>query len=404
MVYTQQLPRIIISGTGSAVPPHRLSNPDLEKMVDTSNDWIIERTGISERAISTQYEPLPVLGAVAGHVALKSAGLTAKDIGLIIFANHKSGTFAVPDNATIVQYLLGAECPAHDQNGGCTGGIIAESAGYNALAGKLYAHLMRNPEEEIPHDVLNFKVLVLAGDTLSHVLNYKDRATCILLSDGVGAAVLQFSLDQTVLEKKYGFLGCYLNADGSLGPNLWWKSGVGPQFSSVDGNLTYGGHEAQVKRPDFHMDGQVVFKPAVRMMTEAFEKIVEQEHIDKSSPEYSQMMIDPHQANWRIVDAVRKRTPFAPEQVYAEGIKKYGNNSLGTYMVAQDELHVGGHLYPGRLLAKVAFGAGFIWGADLHRWALNRPKPSQITSDAEKQALVRMYYSKYSEWVSQLCA
>ncbi|MBN1646012.1 hypothetical protein JW868_03160 [Candidatus Woesearchaeota archaeon] len=399
------LSRVAVLGTGSAVPPGRLSNKDLEAMVETSNEWITERTGMEVRSVSTENEPLPVLGAVAATAALRSAGVERPSY--IIFGNHKTGTYSVPDNAAIVAELIGVKCPAHDMSGGCSGGLIAEDIAANKLYGLLMQQLMRG--EDIS-EVLKTTVLVLAGDTLTHVLDYKDRGTCILLSDGVGAALYGFTTNSTAIQEKHGYLGSYLMSDGALGRLLWWASGAGPQF---DENLKYIGNAGTVDhprhrgqkdfRPRFHMNGNEVFRHAVRKMTGAAEMLIQQLGIDQESEEYKTMLVIPHQANGRIVQAVIEKLGLPADNVWQLGVARYANNSLGTYMIAQDEMHTEGRLDKGRLLLKNAFGGGLTWGANLNRWALNPPTADLVMAIDEKLELMKEYYAKYKEWEARMC-
>jgi len=379
-----ELPRIGVLKTGSMVPPNKLTNSHLEELVDTSDEWIVSRTGIKERRISTKTEPLPVLGAVAGRATMNDPEIDAKNIAFLIFANNKTGPYNVPDNACISQHLIGANnALALDTGGGCSGGIIAEARAYEFLKTKLMNKLEKNPNflktQEYQEFIRNTEVLVLAGDTLSTVVNYEDRNTCVLLSDGVGAARIGYIDTDEAKQEKLGYLSFFGKSDGDKGNLLWWPSGLGPQFENKQGKFGFSQElSEQYEKPYFHMNGKEVFKNAIGTMAEAFLETVKEAGIDTDSEEFHELLLNPHQANLRIMQGVVKRLGIHIDNVYVDGVRSFANNSLATYMIGQDELYRNGRLWKGRLQAKTAFGGGLSWAASLMRWALDKPTKNDV--------------------------
>ena len=324
--------KIKIVGIGSYVPEKVLTNADLEKMVDTSDEWITTRTGIKERRIASDEQATSDLGIEAGRLALEDAGLTADDIDLILVATNTTDT-PFPSTACWIQKGLGADhVPAFDISAGCTafiyGMIIAESL---ILSGT------------------NKRILLLGPEMLSRVTNWKDRNTCVLFGDGAGAVVLEESFDDS------GMLSSYWGADGNLGDLLVLPGGgsrVPTTHESVDKDLHY-----------LHMKGNEVFKHAVKRMGEAAVKSLKKAGLEKKDVDY----LIPHQANIRIIDATGRRLELPPEKVFSN-IHKYGNMSVATVPVGLDELVKGGELKKGDIIVLDAFGAGFTWAALVYRW------------------------------------
>ncbi|HUU52546.1 MAG TPA: beta-ketoacyl-ACP synthase III [Candidatus Heimdallarchaeota archaeon] len=324
--------KIKIVGIGSYTPDKVLTNADLEKMVDTSDEWIVSRTGIKERRIASDDQATSDLGIEAGRLALKDAGLTADDIDLILVATNTTDT-PFPSTACWIQKALKADhVPAFDISAGCTafiyGMIIAESL---IVSGT------------------NKRILLLGPETLSKVTNWKNRNTCILFGDGAGAVVLEESLDDS------GMLSSYWGADGNLADLLSLPGGgsrIPVTHDMVDQNLHY-----------LHMKGNEVFKHAVKRMGEAAVESLKEAGLTTDDVDY----LIPHQANIRIIDATGRRLKLPPEKVFVN-IHKYGNMSVATVPVGLAELYQEGKLKKGDIIVMDAFGAGFTWAALVYRW------------------------------------
>lgn len=324
--------RIKIVGSGFYVPEKILTNADLEKMVDTSDEWITTRTGIKERRISDSGVFTSDMCAAAGRSALEDAGLDVDDIDAILVATSTPDTI-FPSTACWTQSKLNADhVPAFDISAGCTGFlygmIIAEGLIFSGSAKR---------------------VLLLGGETLTKITNWKDRQTCVLFGDGAGAAVLEKSGDDT------GMLSHYWKADGNLAELLQQPGGglkEPPSYAMVDQDLQY-----------LAMKGNEVFKHAVKRMGEAATKALKKAGLEKSQVDY----LIPHQANVRIIDATGKRLKLPPEKVYVN-IHKYGNTSVATIPIGMHELKQDGKLTPGTHIVMVAFGAGFTWAAVTYRF------------------------------------
>lgn len=316
-----------IIGTGSAVPEKVLTNSDLEKMVDTSDQWIVERTGIKERRIADEKTSASTLATQAAWKALNSAGIRPEQIDLILVATV-TGDMPFPSAACIVQKNLGAlQAPALDIGAGCTGFIY----------GLHVAEAMIKSQQA--------KIILLIGvEILTKITDWTDRNTCVLFGDGAGAVLLKGT------PEKKGILGTYLAADGRLGEMLMMPGG---------GSLFPASHESVDKRLHFlKMEGNGVFRIAVEMMEEASLKILERTKIQSSEID----ILVPHQANFRIITATAKRLNMPMEKVYVN-IDKYGNTSSASIPIGIDEIRNGGNYKPGMKLLLVAFGAGFTWGS-----------------------------------------
>jgi len=324
--------KIKIAGIGSYTPDKVLANVDLEKMVDTSDEWIVTRTGIKERRIGSDDQATSDLGIEAGRLALKDAGLTADDIDLILVATNTTDT-PFPSTACWIQKGLKADhVPAFDISAGCTGFIygmiIAESL---ILSGK------------------NKRILLLSPEMLSKVTNWKDRNTCVLFGDGAGAVVLEESADDS------GMLSSYWRADGNLAELLLLPGGgsrMPVTHEMVDQNLQY-----------LHMKGNEVFKHAVKRMGEAAVESLKEAGLTTDDVDY----LIPHQANIRIIEATGRRLKLPPEKVFVN-IHKYGNMSVATVPVGLAELYQEGKLKKDDIIVMDAFGAGFTWAALVYRW------------------------------------
>lgn len=324
--------RIKIVGTGFYVPDKILTNQDLEKMVETSDEWIVTRTGIRERHIASEDQATSDLAAEAARRALEDAGISAEEIDLILMATSTPDTI-FPSTACRVQHNLGADhVPAFDLSAGCTGFlygmIVAEGLILNGTARR---------------------VLLIGAELLTKITNWEDRSTCVLFGDGAGAVVLEESQDDS------GMLSAYWRADGSLGELLILPGGgtrIPASHESVEQKLHY-----------LQMKGNEVFKHAVKRMGEAAVEALKIAGLKKKDVDY----LVPHQANIRIIDATGQRLKLPPEKVYIN-IQRYGNISVASIPVAIHELKEAGQLKKGDILVFDAFGAGFTWAAVVYRW------------------------------------
>jgi 3-oxoacyl-[acyl-carrier-protein] synthase-3 len=324
--------RIKITGSGFYVPDKILTNFDLEKMVDTSDEWIITRTGIKERRIASKDQATSDLAVEAGRRALKDAGLGIKDIDLIIVGTSTPDTI-FPSTACWVQKALGADhIPAFDISAGCTG----------FLYGMILAEgLILNGEVK--------RILLVGGELLTKITNWKDRNTCVLFGDAAGAFILEESDD------KSGMLSFYWKADGSLGDLLLMPAGgtrVPATAQSVAEKLHY-----------LQMKGNDVFKHAVKRMGEAALEALKRAGLKRDDIDH----FIPHQANIRIIDATGRRLNVPQEKVYSN-IHKYGNVSVASIPISVHELKQEGKLKKGDIIVMDAFGAGFTWAAVVYRW------------------------------------
>jgi len=321
-----------IIGTGSYVPEDVLTNANLEKFVDTNDEWIRSRTGIRERHIAPKDMPVSELCYQAGLKALEDAQIAPEEVDLIIVATI-TPDYAFPATACIVADRLGAKnAAAFDLEAGCTGFIYGVVTGSQFVATGMYK-----------------TVLVIGGDTLSKVLNWEDRLTCILFGDGAGAAVLQ------PVEEGFGFLSSELGSDGSGGKLLFQPAGGSQCPASLE--------TVEKKLHTLQMEGKEVYKFAVRIMGNVSVKVLEKAGLTKEDVD----LLIPHQANIRILDAAVKRIGISPDNVVVN-LDKYGNMSAASIPVALDEVSRAGRLAEGDIIVMVGFGTGLTWGACVLKW------------------------------------
>jgi 3-oxoacyl-[acyl-carrier-protein] synthase-3 len=324
-----------IVGTGSYLPETTLTNKDLERMVETSDEWIVSRTGIRERRVAEPHDATSDLAARAAERALACAGLSAADIDLLVVGTS-SPDHLFPSTACITQTKLGLTCPAYDVNAACSGFIYALQAATTAI-------------ESGRHHT----VLVVGADALTRHVDFTDRATCVLFGDGAGAIVLRAA-------EEPGVLAIELGADGSGGDLLKVPAG-GSALPCTEERIR--------NREQFlQMNGNEVYKFAVRMIPKATVKALE---ATGNSVEDLAWLV-PHQANKRILDTIEERLGIAQERVYSN-VENTGNTSAGSIPLALDDLYTSGRLQPGDLIALVGFGAGLTWGAVTLRWTMTVP-------------------------------
>ncbi len=323
-----------IAGTGRYVPEKVLTNTDLEKIVETSDEWIIKRTGIRERRIAAEDQSTSDLALEAARMALDRAGIAAEDLDAIILATLTPDTYC-PAGACYVQNLLGAtNACAFDLSAACTGFVYGITVG---------ASLVRTGVHK--------NVLVLGAETLSRFIDYTDRNTCILFGDGAGAAVL--SRAEEGGDSK--LLDHYLRSDGG-GTDLIIMPGGGARRPSshdtVDGKLHF-----------LSMQGNDVFKFATKSMQTLIETAIERNGLSADDLD----LVVPHQVNSRIIDTVLRKVDIPEEKIYLN-LQRYGNTSAASVPMALHEAVEEGRIQEGSLVLLVAFGAGLTWGYNLVRW------------------------------------
>lgn len=321
-----------IAGVGSYVPEKIVTNFDLEKLVDTSDEWIMSRTGIKERRIAAAGEFTSDLAAHAAVRAMKKAGVKAEEIDLIIVATI-TPDMPFPSTACLVQQKIGAyRAAAFDIEAACSGFIYGLEIGQQFIMSRTYN-----------------TVLVIGAEKLSSIVNWKDRNTCVLFGDGAGAAILQNR------PNSHGLLTCCMGADGQKA-DLLSMPGGGSRCPASAQSVQDGLHFLR-------MDGQEAFKNAVQAMN-----VAAQECLRRCEMDISQIKcIIPHQANQRIIDAVGKRIGALPEQVFVN-LEKYGNTSAASVAIALDEAVEKKRIQRGDLILLVVFGAGLTWGAAIIEW------------------------------------
>ena len=324
--------RASITGIGAYVPDRVLTNDELSQMVDTSDEWIVERTGIRERRIAAPEQALSDLCRPAAEQALERAGAEAASIDLLIVATV-TPDMSFPSTAAILADQLGApDAGAYDLSAGCTGFMYALAQAYGMLAGGLAT-----------------RALVVGGDVLSKILDWSDRSTCVLFGDGAGAVVMERA-------DSGGFLGFELGADGSGGPQLYMPAG---------GSRSPASAETIAQRQHFaHMNGREVFKFATRVLVSSAEEILEECGHTVSDLD----LYIPHQANVRIIDHAVHKLGISGDKVVVN-VDRYGNTSSGSIPLALADAVAENRLRQGDLLLMTGMGAGLTWGSALMEWS-----------------------------------
>jgi 3-oxoacyl-[acyl-carrier-protein] synthase-3 len=323
---------VTIIGTGSYVPEKVLTNADLEKMVDTTDEWIVTRSGIRERHIARADEATSDMAAEASRRALAQAGVTAEEVDLIIVATI-TPDMIFPNTACLVQNLIGAKnATCFDLEAACSGFLY----GMNVATQFIRTGMVKT-------------ALVIGAEKLSMVTDWEDRTTCVLFGDGAGAVVLR------ACDKPQGFLSVVTGSDGSLADLLKLPGGGSRHPTSME--------TVQKRMHYMQMVGKEVFKNAVRNMGEAARRALDECGLTMEDV----ALVVPHQANLRIVEAIRERLGVAPEKFYVN-LDRMGNMSAASIPVALDEAVRGGRIKKGDVVVMVAFGGGFTWGATVMRW------------------------------------
>jgi 3-oxoacyl-[acyl-carrier-protein] synthase-3 len=321
-----------ISGVGSYVPSRIITNADLEKMVDTSDEWITTRTGIKARRVAATHEFTSDLAAHAATRAMKRAGVKPEQIDLIILATI-TPDMPFPSTACLVQQKINAyRAAAFDIEAACSGFIYALEIGQQFIMSRTYN-----------------TVLVIGAEKLSSIVDWTDRNTCVLFGDGAGAAILQNRPDS------HGLLTACMGADGQKA-DLLSMPGGGSRCPASAESVAAGLHFLR-------MDGKETFKNAVQAMNTAAQESLRRCEIDISQIK----CVIPHQANRRIIDAVSERIGATPEQVFVN-LDKYGNTSAASVAIALDEVVETKRIQRGDLILMVVFGAGLTWGAAVIEW------------------------------------
>lgn len=321
-----------IIGLGSCLPDKILTNRDLEKIVDTSNEWIVDRTGIKERRIADDKTATSDIATAAAQRALEDAGISASEIDLIIVATATPDMMFPSTSCIIQKNIQAVNAAAFDLAAGCSGFVYGLVTGAQFIQSGLYK-----------------KVLVIGAETLSKILDWQDRNTCVLFGDGAGAAVLG------EVPAGCGILGIHLGADGSGGDLLKLPAG-GSRLPASSATVS--------KREHFvHMNGNEVFKFAIKIMGEAALKALEAAGMGYQDVDY----LIPHQANLRIIHSAAKRLKIPLDKVMIN-VDKYGNTSAASIPIALEEAVDQGIIKNGDNVVLVGFGAGLTWAACVIKW------------------------------------
>lgn len=318
--------RSVLIGTGSALPKRAVSNAELAETVDTSDEWIVERSGIRQRHVAGEGETTSTLAIAAARAALEAAGVEGREIGLIVLATTTPDqTF--PATATIVQDAIGA-------NGGIAFDVAAVCSGF------LYA---LGVADSMLRTGMASRALVIGAETMTRLLDWEDRTTCVLFGDGAGAVVLEA---RDVAEDGPGVLATHLHADGAHNELLYVDGG--PSTTQTVGHL--------------RMKGREVFRHAVVNLADVLGNVLAEVGLTSADVDW----VVPHQANQRILDATAKKLGLPPEKVVVT-VDRHANTSAASVPLALDVATRDGRIKPGDLIVLEAMGGGFTWGASLIR-------------------------------------
>lgn len=328
--------RVRISGTGSFVPERIMTNADLEKIVDTTDQWILDRTGIRERRIAGPDQPTSFLAAEAARRALADAGITGEQVDMIILATI-TPDMVFPNTACFVQDAIGAKrAVCFDLEAACSGFLYSLDVAKQFVATGKYD-----------------TVLVIGAEKISAITDWTDRTMCVLFGDGAGAAVIQPCAEND----GHGLIHSVLHSDGALA-DLLKLPGGGSRYPASAETVAQGLHYMK-------MDGREVFKHAVTCMCSSARQVLEETGLSVED----MTLIIPHQANMRIIKAISDRLGGEASQYYVN-LDRYGNTSAASVIVALDEAAKEGRLKKGDMILLVAFGGGFVWGASLVEWSI----------------------------------
>jgi 3-oxoacyl-[acyl-carrier-protein] synthase III len=321
---------VTIAGLGAYAPERVVTNDDLSQLVDTSDEWIMERTGIRERRIAADSQALSDLALPAARQALEQAGSDGSDIDLLIVATVTPDMMFPSTSALLADQLGARDAGAYDLSAGCTGFMYAVVQAYGMVAAGL-----------------SQRALVVGGDVLSRILDWSDRSTVVLFGDGAGAVVLEPS-------EEAGFLAFELGADGAGGEHLWLPGSGSRRFEEPD---------QYVK-----MNGREVFKFATRVLVSSAEAVLARRGLSVDDVD----LYVPHQANVRIIDHATKKLGIPSDRVVIN-VDRYGNTSSGSIPLALMDAQAEGRLRPGQLVLMTGMGAGLTWGSALMRWTVGSP-------------------------------
>ncbi|MGB9673347.1 MAG: beta-ketoacyl-ACP synthase III [Anaerolineales bacterium] len=357
-----------ISGWGMAVPETILTNQELEKIVETNDEWIVSHSGIRERHIAQDWQTTSSLAAEAAIKALEMASVHPSEVDLIIVATSSPDQI-FPATACIVQDLIGAkQAGAYDLSAACTGFVYALDMASNAIrSGSINT------------------ALVIGAETLSRFINWQDRNTCILFGDGAGAFVLESS------PQEGGFLASVLRSDGS-GADLLTLPAGGSKQPASQLTIKNGQHYIQMK-------GREVFRFATRVMAQSTLEVIEKANL---SLEDIQLIV-PHQANQRIIETAAKNLNISPEKIMLN-IDRYGNTSTASIPIAVCEAVSNGKINPGDKIVFTAFGAGLTWGAAVVQWsgplpAKRKVYPTRYRWIARLRSVSLRWWRKIEGWI-----
>lgn len=324
---------VVILGTGSYAPSNIVTNDDMSKIVDTSDEWVRTRTGIRERRFAAKDETTSEMACAAGAEAIKAAGIDASEIDLILVATM-TPDMPFPSTACLVQSKLGLpNVASFDIQAACSGFVYALNVASSMIRAGSYK-----------------KALVIGAEKMSGILDFEDRTTCVLFGDGAGAVVLG-SHEQADI----GILGCLTGADGS-NPSILQQPGGGCAIPPTPESLAARQHFLK-------MNGKEVFKLAVRVMGQSCTDILDK--FDCNSDDLN--LVIPHQANMRIIESLCKRLSL-PIEKFHNNLERYGNTSAASVPIALDEAFRAGRIQSGDTILLVAFGAGLTWGSALIKW------------------------------------
>ena len=326
--------RVSITGIGSHAPEGVMTNEELAKMVDTSDEWIVERTGIRERRVAAPGEALSDVSLPAAKDALEQAGLAASSVDLLIVATVTPDMIFASTGAILADQLGAKDAAAYDLSAGCTGFVYALAQAHGMVASGLVDH-----------------ALVVGGDVLSRIVDWEDRSTCVLFGDGAGAVVLERVRDG-------GFLGFELGADGSGGSQLYIPAG-GSRTPATAQSVAARQHYAK-------MNGREVFKFATRVLVDSAEKVLDECGVGVDEVD----VYVPHQANVRIIDHARRKLGI-PEERTVVNVDRFGNTSSGSIPLALGDAEADGRLAAGEMVLMTGMGAGLTWGSALIEWTAN---------------------------------